>query len=139
LFTLIADGQELRSPKEKSRLAAGLSLLSLQFSYELTSALALLIRVLALAVRVLLLLAGLLPAALLLAGLLARILAGILILLARIVLIVLVRHFLGSPLLNVTGDNRKPRNWFHEISGSTTIIAWQPFDLTVTMEPAAAT
>ena len=63
-----------------------LSLSLVQFRSELTSAFALLIGVLALAIRILLLLSGLLATALLLAGLLAR----VLVLLARI--LVLVRH-----------------------------------------------
>jgi hypothetical protein len=74
-----------RPQKEKSRLSAGLSFYGLP-ECELSSALALLIGVLALTVRVLLLLAGLLTGALLLAGLLTR----VLILLARV--LILVRH-----------------------------------------------
>jgi hypothetical protein len=72
------------SQKEKSRLAAGPSLLSLSTRSALP--VALLIGLLALTVRILLLLSGLLAAALLLAGLLAR----VLVLLARI--LILVRH-----------------------------------------------
>jgi hypothetical protein len=68
-------------------------------------------------VRILLLLAGLLAAALLLAGLLVR----ILVLLARIR--VLVRHR-RSPLLNVVRDNGKIRRWFPGAFGSAMIIAW---------------
>jgi hypothetical protein len=52
----------------------------------------------------LLLLTGLLAAALLLAWLLTR----VLVLLARV--LVLFAHS-GSPLLNVAGDNRGPRHW----------------------------
>jgi hypothetical protein len=73
--------------KEKSRLSAGLSC-----SRQLRSELAALFGILAL-LRILLLLAGLLPAALLLAWLLTGLLARVLILLAGIVLVVLVRHF----------------------------------------------
>jgi hypothetical protein len=72
------------------------------FTFEL----AILGRILAgLLVRILLLLTGLLTAALLLAGLLV----WILVLLARIR--VLVRHR-RSPLLNVVQDNRQARHWF---------------------------
>jgi hypothetical protein len=68
-----------RGPKEKPRPFGGTLLLSLHFG-QLTTALALLIRLLALTVRILLLLSGLLATALLLAGLLTR----VLVLLARI-------------------------------------------------------
>jgi hypothetical protein len=76
------DDRKVRSesaPKEKSRLPAGPSLLSfallsLGLKSELTSALALLIAVLALTVRILPLLSGLLAATLLLTGLLTRVL-----------------------------------------------------------------
>jgi hypothetical protein len=90
---------------------------------ELTTALALLIGVLALAVRVLLLLAGLLAAALLL---LAGFLTRVLVLLARI--LVRIGHR-DLPLLNVTsvlnvtvGNNREIPNWFQGKSGSIAII-----------------
>ncbi len=79
--------------------------------------LAILWRILALAARILLLLAGLLTGALLLAGLLA----GILVLLARIW--GLVRHR-RSPLLNVVRDNRQARQWFQGDLGSDVINAW---------------
>jgi hypothetical protein len=78
---------------EKPRLAAGpslLSLLSLNSGFGLVTALALLIGVLGLTVRILLLLAGLLAAALLLAGLLTRVLILLTrfrVLLARLVLV----------------------------------------------------
>jgi hypothetical protein len=76
-------------PKEKSRLSAGLSC-SRWSRPELTA----LTRILAaLATRILLLLAGLLPAALLLAGFLTR----VLILLTRLILVILVRHFRDLP------------------------------------------
>jgi hypothetical protein len=68
----------------------GTFLLSLDSASELATALALLIGFLALTVRILLLLSGLLAATLLLAGLLARVLTRVLVLLARI--LVLVRH-----------------------------------------------
>jgi hypothetical protein len=64
----------------------------------------------------LLLLSGLLATALLLAGLLAR----VLVLLARI--LVLVRHS-GSPWLNVTPNNQEAGIWFQGNSGSAGIIA----------------
>jgi hypothetical protein len=83
------------------------------FTFEL----AILWRILALTARILLLLAGLLTAALLLAGLLVR----ILVLLARIW--VLVRHR-RSPLLNVVQNNRKARHWFQRDAGSAVMIAW---------------
>jgi hypothetical protein len=81
-------GQEepARLPKEKSRLSAGLPCTT-SFGQELATALALLIGVLGLTVRILLLLSGFLAATLLLAGLLAR----LLILLARI--LVLIGHW----------------------------------------------
>jgi hypothetical protein len=106
------DGDQARArpAKEKSRLSAGLS----WFTFELAILWRLLARLL---VRILLLLSGLLTAALLLAGLLVR----ILVLLARIW--VLVRH-LGSPLLNVTKDNQKACSWFQADPGSAVIIAW---------------
>jgi hypothetical protein len=85
---------------------------------------------LALTIRVLLLLAGLLPAALL--ALLAGLLTRVLILLARV--LVLVGHR-RSPWLNVTRDNQKPRSWFHGIFGSDAIIAWRRFVATVALEP----
>jgi hypothetical protein len=66
-------------PKGKAPPFGGTLLLSLHFG-QLTTALALLIRLLALTVRILLLLSGLLATALLLAGLLTR----VLVLLARI-------------------------------------------------------
>jgi len=95
------DADEGAAPKEKSRLAAGLSFSHsttlTQFASELAVLLALL-ALAALAVRVLLLLAGLLAAALLLAGLLTR----VLILLARV--LVLVRHS-GSPFLRCWEHN----------------------------------
>jgi hypothetical protein len=102
---------------------------------ELATALALLIRPLALTVRVLLLLAGLLAAALLLAGLLAGLLARVLVLLARV--LVLVGHR-DLPLLNATFwlnvtevDNPQPRIWFREKSRSIGIIAWRRLVATV--------
>jgi hypothetical protein len=64
----------------------------------------------------LLLLSGLLATALLLAGLLAR----VLVLLARI--LVLIRHS-GSPCLNVTRDNGSAGNWFQENAGSDRAFA----------------
>jgi hypothetical protein len=82
-----------------------------------TFGLAILWRILALTARILLLLAGLLTAALLLAGLLVR----ILVLLARIW--VLVRHR-RSPLLNVVQINRKTRHWFQGYPGSVVMIEW---------------
>jgi hypothetical protein len=96
-------GDDIRAishPKRKSRLAAGLSfsLALTQISSELAVLLALL-ALAALAVRVLLLLAGLLAAALLLAGLLTR----VLILLARV--LILVRHS-GSPFFALLGTQR---------------------------------
>lgn len=77
---------KIMEPKGKAPPCGGTFLLSLKSGFELTTALALLIRFLTLTVRILLLLPGLLAAALLLAGLLARILA----LLARF--LVLVGH-----------------------------------------------
>jgi hypothetical protein len=77
--------------------------------------LALLIRILALTARILLLLAGLLTAALLLAGFLTR----VLILLARI--LILIGHR-GSPLLNVTRDNPNAPQWFQGNSGSAVLL-----------------
>jgi hypothetical protein len=80
--------------QKKSRLSTGLSVLSLslvQFRSELASAFALLIGVLALTIRILLLLSGLLAAALLLAGLLVR----VLVLLARILVLVIHRELPG--------------------------------------------
>jgi hypothetical protein len=78
--------------KKKVPPFGGTILLSLNFASELAAALALLIRFLALTVRILLLLSGLLAATLLLAGLLTR----ILVLLARVLLLarflILVRH-----------------------------------------------
>src|SRR6476646_3971855 len=92
-------------PKKKSpAFRRDLPALAYSKSELVTALLALLIGVLALTVRILLLLSGLLAAALLLAGLLTR----VLVLLARI--LVLVAHS-GSPLLNVAGDNRGPRHW----------------------------
>jgi hypothetical protein len=89
--------------KEKSRLAAGFSFSHSttlpQFSSELAVPLALL-TLAALAVRILLLLAGLLAAALLLAGLLTR----VLVLLAQI--LVLIGHS-GSPYLRCSECNAK--------------------------------
>src|SRR6476661_562107 len=87
-----------------------------QFRSELASALALLIGVLALAVRILLLLSGLLATALLLTGLLAR----VLVLLARI--LVLVRHR-DLPGFDVTPANQEARNWLQGNSGFTGMIA----------------
>jgi hypothetical protein len=86
-------------PKEKSRLAAGLSF-SLTALPQFWSELAVPLALAALAVRILLLLAGLLAAALLLAGLLTR----VLILLARI--LVLIGHS-GSPYLRCSECNGK--------------------------------
>jgi hypothetical protein len=94
LFTLISGDGRKDAPifqKEKSRLSAGLSALA-SFNSELATALALLIGLLALTVRILLLLSGLLAAALL-AGFLTRVLVlltRVLVLLARI--LILVRH-----------------------------------------------
>jgi hypothetical protein len=83
-------------------------LLSRKFPSELAVLLALL-ALAALAVRILLLLAGLLAAALLLAGLLTR----VLILLTRV--LVLIRHS-GSPFFALLGtqrgDNGEGRVWF---------------------------
>jgi hypothetical protein len=81
------------SDTQKSRLAAGPSCFRSNSGFELTAALTLLVRFLALSVRILLpvrillLLPGLLAATLLLSGFLAR----VLVLLARV--LVLVRHF----------------------------------------------
>ena len=81
------------SDTQKSRLAAGPSCFRSNSGFELTAALALLVRFLALtvlillSVRILLLLSWLLAAALLLSGFLAR----VLVLLARV--LVLVGHF----------------------------------------------
>ena len=75
--------------KRKVPPFGGTFLLSLGSGFELTSAVALLIGLLALAVRILLLLSGLLAAALLLTGLLARVLVlltRVLVLLARILI-----------------------------------------------------
>jgi hypothetical protein len=87
----------------------------------------------ALAVRILLLLAGLLAAALLLAGLLTR----VLILLTRI--LVLVGHS-GSPYLRCSKCNgeatAKARTWFPKKFGSRAIIAWRRFVASVALEPA---
>jgi hypothetical protein len=132
----------LQRPKEKSRLAAGLSfshLLALtQFSSELAVLLTLL-ALTALAVRILLLLAGLLAAALLLAGLLTRVLVlltRVLVLLARV--LVLVGHS-GSPFFALLGtprgDNGEGRVWFPENSGSSAIIAWRRLGAIVAAEP----
>jgi hypothetical protein len=101
-------------PQRKIPPFGGTFLLSLVRS-GLVAGLLALIATLALTARVLLLLAGLLPAALLLPGLLTRVLillTGVLILLTRVVLVALVRHVRGSPLLNVTRDNRKQLDLF---------------------------
>jgi hypothetical protein len=81
---------------QKSRLAAGPSCFRSNSGFELTAALALLVRFLALTVRILLLLSWLLAPALLLSGFLAR----VLVLLARV--LVLVGHF---------GISLVERNW----------------------------
>jgi hypothetical protein len=98
--------------------------------------LAALLALAALAVRVLLLLAGLLAAALLLAGLLTR----VLILLARI--LILVRHS-GSPFLRCGKHNgettAKAQVWFPEKIGSRAIIAWRRFVPSVALEPDKTT
>jgi hypothetical protein len=85
----------------------------------------------ALAVRILLLLAGLLAAALLLAGLLTR----VLILLARV--LVLVRHSVSpfGVLETQRWNNGTSGVWFPENSGSRAIIAWPRLDPTVAVEP----
>jgi hypothetical protein len=86
----------------------------------------------ALTVWILLLLPGLLAAALLLAGLLTR----VLILLAR--LLVRIGHS-ESPfaLLGIQRrDNGQGQIWFPKTSGSSTIIEWQRFVATVAGEPA---
>jgi hypothetical protein len=99
---------------------------------ELAVALALLALAATLAVRILLLLAGLLAAALLLAGLLTR----VLILLARI--LVLVGHS-GSPYLRCSKCNAKTtvkaRLRFPKNSGSRAIIAWRGFVPSEVLEP----
>ena len=77
--------------KEKSRLSAGFSLHSL---WRLAAALVLLGRVLPLAVRILLLLSGFLPTALLLAGLLVGILILLLARLLPWILILLLARIL---------------------------------------------
>jgi hypothetical protein len=123
----------LRPPKEKSRLAAGLSFsltVSLN-SFELAVALALL-ALAALAVGILLLLPGLLAAALLLAGLLTR----VLILLARV--LVLVGHS-RSPYLRCSkcnGTNGEGQLRFPKNFDPRAIIAWRRFVLSVAVEPA---
>jgi hypothetical protein len=98
LFTLISGDGRKDAPifqkdfqKEKSRLAAGPSCFA-SFNSELATALALLIGPLALTVRILLLLSGLLAAALL-----ARFLTRVLVLLTRVLvllarILILVRH-----------------------------------------------
>jgi hypothetical protein len=98
---------------------------------ELVTALPLLIGLCVLTVRVLLLLAGLLAAALLLAGFLTR----VLVLLARV--LVLVGHR-DLPLLNATSwlnvaeyNNPRLRDWFPGTSGSAGIIAWRRLVATV--------
>jgi hypothetical protein len=89
---------------------------------ELTSALALLTGVwltgfLALTIRLLPLLSGLLAATLLLAGLLTR----VLVLLARVLF--LAGHSGISLLLTLDRDNRRERLWFQRNLGSAAIIA----------------
>jgi hypothetical protein len=89
---------------------------------ELTSALALLTGVwltgfLALTIRLLPLLSGLLAATLLLAGLLTR----VLVLLARVLF--LAGHSGISLLLTLDRDNRQERLWFQRNLGSAAIIA----------------
>jgi len=80
---------------------------------------------LALTVGILLLLTGLLSAALLLAGLLTR----VLVLLARV--LVLIRTS-GSPLLKgKRRDNGLAKCWFRRNSGSAAIIAWRRLVATV--------
>jgi hypothetical protein len=138
LRAALRPGHQAFFPKEKSRLAAGLSfsLTALtQISSDLAVLLALtaLLTLAALTVRILLLLAGLLAAALLLAGLLTR----VLILLARI--LVLIGHS-GSPYLRCSECNgkitAKARIWFPKNLGSGAIIAWRRFVLSVALEPA---
>jgi hypothetical protein len=87
---------------------------------------------LTLTIRVLLLLAGLLAAALLLAGLLTR----ILVLLARI--LILIRHR-ASPLLVVAGVNYEARIWLQGNSGSTMTIARRLLVMAAAPEPADKT
>jgi hypothetical protein len=111
-----------------------LSLALTEFSSELAILLTLLAltALTALAVRVLLLLAGLLAAALLLAGLLTR----VLILLARV--LVLIRHS-GTPFFALLGTQRdsngEGRIWFPKNPGSSAIIAWRRLGATVAAEP----
>jgi hypothetical protein len=90
--------------KEKSRLSAGLSLLSFMGT-ELATALPLLAGVLTLTIRVLLLLAGLVAAALLLTGLLAR----VLVLLTRV--LVLAGHR-DLPCWTESDPTRAASTWF---------------------------
>jgi hypothetical protein len=92
--TFLVWGEHRHPAKRKAPPCGGAFLLSLSSGDEL--AIFLRIRGLARTVRILLLLTGLLASALLLAGLLTR----VLVLLARV--LVLIRHS-GSPLLNVTG------------------------------------
>jgi hypothetical protein len=108
-------------PKEKSPALRRDPSCSRFLLSELATALALLVGLLALTVRVLLLLARLLATALLLAGLLTGLLARVLVLLARV--LVLVGHR-DLPLLNVTSwlnvtedNNPQARAWFQRVVG----------------------
>jgi hypothetical protein len=105
LRAALRPGQEAVFPKEKSRLAAGLSF-SLIALTQISSELAVLLALLALTRTVLLLLAGLLAAALLLAGFLTR----VLILLTRILVLI--------------GHSRTPYLRCSECNGKTTAKAW---------------
>jgi hypothetical protein len=97
-------GQATREQKEKSRLSAGPSFALASFKFELPAALPVLIGLLTLTVGILLL-AGLLAAALLLTGFLARfliLLARVLVLLTRV--LVWAGHR-GLPCLDQVADN----------------------------------
>jgi len=119
--------RENRDTKEKSRLSAGPFL-------DCQSGLAVLIGILhgtlALAARILLLLAGLLATALLLlTGLLTRVLA----LLTRV--LVRIGHFGFLPCLTSHAITNTPSAWLRGTAGSGAIIRRRPSGRTMTEEP----
>jgi hypothetical protein len=107
VFDILVWGESTGSRKRKAPPFGGAFLLSLSSGFGLSTALALLIGVLGLTVRILLLLAGLLAAALLLAGLLTR----VLILLARFR--VLFARFLVLVGHKISFVERNPRQLRH--------------------------
>jgi hypothetical protein len=104
--------------KEKSRLPAGPSLLSSQSELAILIGVLTRIGLLALTAWILLLLAGLLPAALL-----TRLLARVLVLLTRV--LILSAHS-GISLVALAGDNRVGELWLRGNIRSNAIIPWQP-------------